>query len=199
MEAPTLSASWGPSHLLRGTPLPLSSSPPPLITAVAPSGGPREHDTLLPELMESVERLRVEHQLQDDRPRMTGDAPGHLHECPANRGDRLQLVHAGGHHYEASMRGSRRRSRCTGWGYCSLGISLKTTNCIESLLLQVRAYTDKIDRWRTSERKHRWVARVWLSIEPRLHRIKGYQHLPLLREALQREIASNAQRCENVA
>ena len=81
----------------------------------------------------------------------------------------------------------------------ALGISLKTTNCIESLLSQVGAYTDKVDRWRTSEQKHRWVASALLSIEPRLHRIKGYRHLPLLREALQREIASNAQRCENVA
>ncbi len=38
-----------------------------------------------------------------------------------------------------------------------------------------------------------------LSIEPRLHWIKGYRHLPLLREALQREIASNAPRQERVA
>jgi transposase-like protein len=81
----------------------------------------------------------------------------------------------------------------------ALGISLKTTNCIESLLSQVGAYTDKVDRWRTSEQKHRWVASALLAIEPRLHRIKGYRHLPLLREALQREIASNAPRQESVA
>jgi len=32
----------------------------------------------------------------------------------------------------------------------SLGISLKTTHCIESRLSQVGAYTDKVDRWRNS-------------------------------------------------
>ena len=81
----------------------------------------------------------------------------------------------------------------------SLGISLKTTNCIESLNAQLGAYTAKVDRWRTSEQKHRWVASALLTIEPRLHRIKGYRHLPLLRAALQREIASSTQRRENVA
>jgi transposase-like protein len=81
----------------------------------------------------------------------------------------------------------------------SLGISLKTTNCIESLNAQLGAYTDKVDRWRNSEQTHRWVASALLTIEPRLHRIKAYRHLHLLRAALQREIASNAPRCENVA
>ena len=81
----------------------------------------------------------------------------------------------------------------------SLGISLKTTNCIESLNAQLGAYTAKVDRWRTSEQKHRWVASALLTIEPRLHRIKGYRHLLLLRAALQREIASSTQRRESVA
>lgn len=81
----------------------------------------------------------------------------------------------------------------------SLGISLKTTNGIESLNAQLGAYTDKGDRWRNSEQKHRWVASALLTIEPRLHRIKGYRHLPPLRAALQREIASSTQRQEHVA
>jgi len=68
-----------------------------------------------------------------------------------------------------------------------LGLSLKTTNCLESLLAQVGAYTDKVDRWRSSDQKQRWVASALLMIEPRLRRIKGYRHLPLLRAALQRE------------
>jgi len=81
----------------------------------------------------------------------------------------------------------------------SLGLSLKTTNCLESLLAQVGAYTDKVDRWRSSDQKQRWVASALLTIEPRLRRVKGYRHLPLLRAALQQEIASTAHRCENVA
>ena len=54
---------------------------------------------------------------------------------------------------------------------------------------QVGQVTDKVDRWRTSDQKQRWVASALLAIEPRLRRIKGYRHLPLLRAALQRETA----------
>lgn len=70
----------------------------------------------------------------------------------------------------------------------ALGQSLKTTNCLESLNAQLGQLTDKVDRWRTSEQKHRWVASALLAIEPRLRRIKGYRHLPQLQAALQREI-----------
>ena len=69
-----------------------------------------------------------------------------------------------------------------------LGVSLKTTNCLESLNAQLGQVTDKVDRWRTSDQKQRWVASALLTIEPRLRRIKGYRHLSLLRTALQAEI-----------
>ncbi len=65
-----------------------------------------------------------------------------------------------------------------------LGVSLKTTNCIESLLAQVGQRTDKVDRWVNSEQKQRWVATALLDIEPRLRRIRGYRFLPQLRVAL---------------
>ena len=70
----------------------------------------------------------------------------------------------------------------------SLGLSLKTTNCLESLMAQVGQRTDTVGRWRNSDQKQRWVASALLDIEPKLRRIKGYQHLPALRAALQREI-----------
>jgi transposase-like protein len=72
----------------------------------------------------------------------------------------------------------------------SLGISLKTTNCLESLLAQVGAYTDRVDRWRSSDQKQRWVASALLTIEPCLRRVKGYRYLPLLRAALERELTT---------
>lgn len=72
----------------------------------------------------------------------------------------------------------------------TLGISLKTTNCLESLNALVGQYTDKVDRWRTSDQKQRWVAAALLEIEPRLRRIKGCAHLPELRAALKAEIAA---------
>jgi len=69
-----------------------------------------------------------------------------------------------------------------------LGMSLKTTNCLESLNAQLGQLTDKVDHWRTSDQKHRWVASALRLIEPRLRRIKGYRYLPQLRAALQAAI-----------
>ena len=69
-----------------------------------------------------------------------------------------------------------------------LGVSLKTTNCLESLNAQLGLLTDKVDHWRTSDQKQRWVASALSLIEPRLRRIKGYRHLPQLRAALQAKI-----------
>jgi transposase-like protein len=69
-----------------------------------------------------------------------------------------------------------------------LGVSLKTTNCLESLNAQLGQLTDKVDHWRTSDQKHRWVASALFLIEPRLRRIKGYRHLSQLQMALRTEI-----------
>jgi transposase-like protein len=69
-----------------------------------------------------------------------------------------------------------------------LGTSLKTTNCLESINALVGRRTDKVDHWRTSDQKQRWLAAALVGIEPRLRRIKGYRSLPLLRAALQAEI-----------
>jgi putative transposase len=72
--------------------------------------------------------------------------------------------------------------------FALLGRSLKTTNCIESVLSLVEERCAKVDHWANSRQKHRWLAASLLDIEPRLRRIKGYRHLPRLREALQREL-----------
>ena len=69
-----------------------------------------------------------------------------------------------------------------------LGISLKTTNCLESLNALVGQRMDKVDRWRTSDQKQRWLAAALLDIEPRLRRIKGFRALPMLRQALLAEV-----------
>jgi len=72
--------------------------------------------------------------------------------------------------------------------FSALGISLKTTNCLESLNALVGQRTDTVDRWRTSDQKQRWLAAALLDIEPRLRRIKGFRSLPLLQQALQAEL-----------
>lgn len=66
-----------------------------------------------------------------------------------------------------------------------LGASFKTTNCIENLNSLVGQRTNKIDYWRNSEQKHRWLATTVLEIEPRLRKVRGHRHLPRLRAALQ--------------
>ena len=72
--------------------------------------------------------------------------------------------------------------------FALLGRSLKSTNVIESVLSQVEGYCAKVDAWTNSSQKHRWLAASLLDIEPRLRRIKGWRHLPKLREALRREM-----------
>jgi transposase-like protein len=69
-----------------------------------------------------------------------------------------------------------------------LGISFKTTNCIESLMTLIGQKTDKVDYWKNSDQKHRWLAAVLLDIEPRLRKVKGYRYLPQLRIAIQKEM-----------
>jgi putative transposase len=74
-----------------------------------------------------------------------------------------------------------------------LGASLKTTNCIESVMSQVEQICAKVDCWKNSMQKHRWLAASLLAIEPRLNKIKGSVHLPYLRSALQKELNLPAQ------
>ena len=82
--------------------------------------------------------------------------------------------------------------------YGVLGRSLKTTNCIESVNAIIEERCAKVDCWKNSGQRHRWLATALLDIEPRLRRVKGHQHLPKLREALQRELKIEATRIESV-
>jgi transposase-like protein len=68
--------------------------------------------------------------------------------------------------------------------FAELGTSFKTTNCIENLNSLVGQRTNKIDCWKNSEQKHRWLATAVLEIEPRLRSVRGHRHLPRLRAAL---------------
>lgn len=69
-----------------------------------------------------------------------------------------------------------------------LGISLKTTNCLESINAQLSRLLNRVTYWKNRNQKHRWLASPLLSIEPKLRRIKGYKALPQLRDALQRTL-----------
>ena len=50
------------------------------------------------------------------------------------------------------------------------GHSFRTTNCIENVNALLAQRTDKVDHWRNSDQKHRWLAAALLDVEPRLRR-----------------------------
>ncbi|MFQ5744985.1 MAG: transposase, partial [Acidobacteriota bacterium] len=72
--------------------------------------------------------------------------------------------------------------------YAVLGRSLKTTNCLESVNALVEERCAKVDHWTNSSQRHRWLATALVDIEPRLHKVLGYRHLPKLREAVKRAL-----------
>lgn len=76
--------------------------------------------------------------------------------------------------------------------FAKLGTSLKTTNCIESVLSMAGRITRRVSRWRNSSQKQRWVATALLETEPRLRKLKGCLYLPQLRAAMQAEITKKA-------
>jgi len=69
-----------------------------------------------------------------------------------------------------------------------LGRSLKTTNVLESVNAQAEQRCGRVDYWKNSDHKHRWLTAALLNIEPRLRRLSGYRHLPKLRTAIQKEL-----------
>ena len=75
-----------------------------------------------------------------------------------------------------------------GTRFRALGTSLKTTNAIESIHARVESRTAKVDHWKNSDQKQRWLATALLDLEPRLRRIKNYHALPQLRDALRRYV-----------
>ena len=72
--------------------------------------------------------------------------------------------------------------------YGVLGRSLKTTNCLESVNALVEERCAKVDHWKNSSQRQRWLATALLEIEPRLRRVMGYRHLRELRETLIQEL-----------
>jgi transposase-like protein len=52
--------------------------------------------------------------------------------------------------------------------FAELGTSLKRTNTLESIHARVESRTAKVDHWKNSEQKQRWLATALLDLEPRL-------------------------------
>jgi transposase-like protein len=68
------------------------------------------------------------------------------------------------------------------------GKSLKTSNSIESIMSLIEQRTQKVDYWKNSNQKQRWLTTALLEIEPRLNRTRGYRYLPELRTAIQGDL-----------
>ena len=66
--------------------------------------------------------------------------------------------------------------------------SFRTTNCIENVNSLIGQLTHNVRRWTNSSQRHRWVATALLDIQPRLQRVNGHKHLPMLRQAIQAEL-----------
>jgi transposase-like protein len=66
--------------------------------------------------------------------------------------------------------------------------SFRTTNCIESVNSMAKDLTRNVKRWGNSNQRQRWMAAALIDIEPRLNRVSGHKHLPMLRIALQNEL-----------
>jgi len=58
------------------------------------------------------------------------------------------------------------------------GKGLKTTNWTESIMALTGQRTDRVDYWRNSKHKDRWLATALLHIENRLNRTRRYKYLP---------------------
>ena len=67
--------------------------------------------------------------------------------------------------------------------------SLKTTNCIESLMGDVEEYTRDVKRWHHSPQRHQWMALAVLETENGFRRLDGYEDLPRLQAALEEAIS----------
>ena len=83
--------------------------------------------------------------------------------------------------------------------YGVLSCSFKTTDCLKSVNALVEERCGKVEAWKNSNQRQRWLATALLDIEPRLQRVRGYRHLLLLREALRRELHINADKDMEVA
>ncbi len=72
--------------------------------------------------------------------------------------------------------------------FAKIGLSLKTTNILESVNAQAEERCGRVDHWQNSNQKQRWLAAALLDIEPRLRRLMGYRYLPALRVAIMKEL-----------
>ena len=71
----------------------------------------------------------------------------------------------------------------------TLARTLRSTNCIESMISVCREHAANVKRWRDGQMALRWCAAGMVEAGKQFRRVNGHLHLPTLRAALEREIA----------
>ncbi len=72
----------------------------------------------------------------------------------------------------------------------TLARTLRSTNAIESMISICREHAGNVKRWRDGQMALRWCAAGMIEAGKQFRRVNGHLHLPALRAALQRHVAS---------
>jgi putative transposase len=73
----------------------------------------------------------------------------------------------------------------------TLARTLRSTNCIESMISVCREHASNVKRWRDGQMALRWCAAGMVEAGKQFRRVNGHLHLPALRAALEREVAES--------
>jgi hypothetical protein len=73
----------------------------------------------------------------------------------------------------------------------TLARTLRSTNCIESMISVCREHGGNVKRWRDGQMALRWCAAGMVEAGKQFRRVNGHLHLPTLRAALEREVAKS--------
>ncbi|WP_099042696.1 MULTISPECIES: IS256 family transposase [Mycobacteriaceae] len=73
----------------------------------------------------------------------------------------------------------------------TLARTLRSTNCIESMISVCREHAGNVKRWRDGQMALRWCAAGMIEAGKQFRRVNGHLHLPSLRSALERETAES--------
>ena len=73
----------------------------------------------------------------------------------------------------------------------TLARTLRSTNCIESMISVCREHAGNVKRWRDGQMALRWCAAGMVEAGKQFRRVNGHLHLTTLRAALEREVAES--------
>jgi putative transposase len=71
----------------------------------------------------------------------------------------------------------------------TLARTLRSTNCIESMISVCREHAGNVKRWRDGQMALRWCAAGMVEAGKQFRRVNGHLHLPTPRATLERETA----------